>query len=930
MKRAAHKQKPEPSTSSPLELLHMDLCGPMRTQSLGGNKYVLIIVDDYSRYTWVKFLRSKDETPGVLITFLKTTQVKMQRPVQFLRTDNGTKFKNKIVDEYLESIGISHQYSVDRTPEQNGVVERESLNKFSAKADEGIFIGYSSTSTAYRVYLKKSKTVVDSVNVTFNEDLASDQISSEPIITGVLASGQISPEPVSTAKNSDNASTSTSHLTDLDLLFEFFYDEFLGTNTEAHIPTSTPTVEDAQANVEPEVTVSVGYNTLSTQQPESAVPTDTSATETSTAKPPLVIQTEDSESGFLDDDHIQNSYTPLPHEHRWSKEHPLHQVIGDLNKPVQTRSAILNQCMYDSFLSKIEPTRVFEALADSDWVSAMQEEINQFEALKIQKTRKFFVERASFKLKNAQVHQQTRKIHLQNAQVTEERASKACEFTIKRANERGNTILSARDMAVLYMPEIPKMEAELDKLKNQNSKLLNQIQEFKSKLSNSDKTHDCIKCANLDKSDFADVIKERAKEIKDKENQIEMKEKIIEVKEKIIMQKERKITNLQSQLKMTEQTSSESQDESVKLQQKFKAFEDQIYVLEKKNVELIKSIKEDEVKEKLQSQLKTTEQKSYELKDESVKLQNKLKASEDQISILEKKNVELSKSIQEDKEKSNLEKSYTQKISELSKKADQEKKNIELRCIKLSKQVSDFEKVLITERDTFAKERKVLENKNTELPKQISTLQDLLEKERNIFKEKKQSFEQEKKLFEKKNATIFKDISEKNKNLETDFESDLKKKFDTLISERNILSEKIKNLEAANVNLSEKISADMINQSPVGLSTESVCSFKTASSSNHDKNGSSDEEKKKDKASASTSNAKRNSAYKGKSFDNPDMFYSTNHLIRVAQKKICCSYCGSHDFIRTRTSKYKFLTSKYYNLELGLQCQRQWLLNTSV
>ncbi|KAI3665047.1 hypothetical protein L6452_43664 [Arctium lappa] len=96
---------------------------------------------------------------------------------------------------------------------------------------------------------------------------------------------------------------------------------------------------------------------------------------------PTIIQTEEPDSGFLDDDHVQTSSTPLPHEHRWTKEHPLHQVIGDLNKPIQTRSATLNQCMHDSFLSKIEPTRVSEALADSDWISAMQEEINQFEAL---------------------------------------------------------------------------------------------------------------------------------------------------------------------------------------------------------------------------------------------------------------------------------------------------------------------------------------------------------------------------------------------------------------------------------------------------------------------------------------------------------------------------------------------------------------------
>ncbi|KAI3714720.1 hypothetical protein L6452_21679 [Arctium lappa] len=122
---------------------------------------------------------------------------------------------------------------------------------------------------------------------------------------------------------------------------------------------------------------------MSTQQLESVVPTDASAPETSTANPPPVIQTEESDSGFQDDDHVQSISTPLPHEHRWTKDHPLHQVIGDFDKPVQTRSATLNQCMHDSFLSKIEPTRVSEALVDSDWVSAMQEEINQFEALKM-------------------------------------------------------------------------------------------------------------------------------------------------------------------------------------------------------------------------------------------------------------------------------------------------------------------------------------------------------------------------------------------------------------------------------------------------------------------------------------------------------------------------------------------------------------------
>ncbi|KAI3669505.1 hypothetical protein L6452_40741 [Arctium lappa] len=78
------------STSDLLELLHMDLWGPMHTQSINGKKYVSVIVDDYSRYTWVKFLRSKDETPDVIISFLKSDQVNMQRTLKLIRTDNGT------------------------------------------------------------------------------------------------------------------------------------------------------------------------------------------------------------------------------------------------------------------------------------------------------------------------------------------------------------------------------------------------------------------------------------------------------------------------------------------------------------------------------------------------------------------------------------------------------------------------------------------------------------------------------------------------------------------------------------------------------------------------------------------------------------------------------------------------------------------------
>ncbi|GJW61514.1 putative ribonuclease H-like domain-containing protein, partial [Tanacetum coccineum] len=110
-KRASHPPKPVPNSKQRLHLLHMDLCGPMRIASINGKRYVLVIMDDYSRYTWVVFLRSKDEALEDIKTFLKRITVLIQALVIIVRTDNGTEFKNLVLQEYFKSVGISHQAS---------------------------------------------------------------------------------------------------------------------------------------------------------------------------------------------------------------------------------------------------------------------------------------------------------------------------------------------------------------------------------------------------------------------------------------------------------------------------------------------------------------------------------------------------------------------------------------------------------------------------------------------------------------------------------------------------------------------------------------------------------------------------------------------------------------------------------------------------
>ncbi|GKA47643.1 retrovirus-related pol polyprotein from transposon TNT 1-94 [Tanacetum coccineum] len=138
-KKYTHKPKTKNTNLEVLNTLHMDLCGPMRVQTINGKKYILVIVDDYSRFTWVKFLRLKDETPKVVIKFLKQIQVGLNKTVRYIRTDNGTEFVNKVLTEYYEHVKIFHQKTVLRTPQQNGVVERQNRSLVEAARTMLIF-----------------------------------------------------------------------------------------------------------------------------------------------------------------------------------------------------------------------------------------------------------------------------------------------------------------------------------------------------------------------------------------------------------------------------------------------------------------------------------------------------------------------------------------------------------------------------------------------------------------------------------------------------------------------------------------------------------------------------------------------------------------------------------------------------------------------
>jgi transposase InsO family protein len=101
----------------------MNLLKPVAYLSIAGSKYGLVIVDDFSRFTWVFFLQDKSETQGTLKRFLRRAQNEFELKVKKIRSDNGSEFKNLQVEEYLEEEGVKHEFSAPYTPQQNGVVE---------------------------------------------------------------------------------------------------------------------------------------------------------------------------------------------------------------------------------------------------------------------------------------------------------------------------------------------------------------------------------------------------------------------------------------------------------------------------------------------------------------------------------------------------------------------------------------------------------------------------------------------------------------------------------------------------------------------------------------------------------------------------------------------------------------------------------------
>ncbi|GKA07187.1 retrovirus-related pol polyprotein from transposon TNT 1-94 [Tanacetum coccineum] len=338
-----------------------------------------------------------------------------------VRTDKGMEFLNKTLHAYFAKEGIRHEMSTARTSEQNGVVKRrnhtlvEVARTMLSAAKVPLF--FWAESKAYRVFNKRTRMIVETIHVNFDElpQMASDHVSSDPgpqCSTTVLEQDSLSPGPQSQENVPQVADTVTTS-NEVELLYSPMFSELLNGNSpvvskssavhaadnpdkrQQHNTTHTSTTTDV-ADPPP-------LNIHSTHQTPTQVPTVTA--------PENIIQAEtNTENAQFDDDEFINIFsTPVqeqgetssrhvdssnmhtfyqhhPSAQRWTKDHPLEQVIGNPSQSVRTRRQLETDgemCMFALTVSRTEPKNIKEAMADSAWIESMQEELHQFDRLDV-------------------------------------------------------------------------------------------------------------------------------------------------------------------------------------------------------------------------------------------------------------------------------------------------------------------------------------------------------------------------------------------------------------------------------------------------------------------------------------------------------------------------------------------------------------------
>ncbi|GJT05129.1 retrovirus-related pol polyprotein from transposon TNT 1-94 [Tanacetum coccineum] len=366
-----------------LYLFHMDLCGLMRVASINGKS---------------SFEIHCPEVRTIMDLFVNRHSVR------------------------YENVGITHQTSVARTPQQNGVVKRQNrtlveaartmlifsraslflwaeainttylsffhvfgslyptndhddLGKFDAKAHIGIFVGYTPAKKAFRIYNRRTRIITETIHVTFDEltAMASEQFSSGPGLHGMTpatSSTRLISKPIYQQPCISPIRDNWDHL------FQPMFDEYF--NPPTIIVSLVQEVAALRAKV-------LADSSVSTSIDQDALPTKSPKTPTFHDDPLNESPNEDSTS-HGSSSNVRQIHTPLEHIGRWTKDHPIANVIGDPSRSVSTRKQLHTDamwCYFDAFLTLVEPKNFKQAMTEPSWIDAMQEEIHEFERLEV-------------------------------------------------------------------------------------------------------------------------------------------------------------------------------------------------------------------------------------------------------------------------------------------------------------------------------------------------------------------------------------------------------------------------------------------------------------------------------------------------------------------------------------------------------------------
>ncbi|GJR05146.1 retrovirus-related pol polyprotein from transposon TNT 1-94 [Tanacetum coccineum] len=345
-KRSSFKTKAISSSKGRLNLLHIDLCGPIRVASINRKKYILAEAIATACYTQNRSI--------IIPTYEKTAY--------------------HIINDRKPSIKHLHIFGCTCYLTRDG----KNLDKMKEKGDPCILVGYSTQSKGYHIYNKRTRLIVESIHHRFDEIKEMSETSVDNDTLGLIPQRQ---------KASDYDKSGP-----LDLLFGPPYDEFFNAGTSSVNNSSSPTENSKQQdtppimNTQPSTAPTTPTTHVNAKENNDNQAEDTQFQQDEFINPfcTPVREVVESSSRNIDNSNMHTFYQLHDSEYRWTKDHPLEQVRGNPSKLVQTRRQLATDpemCMFMLTVSTIEPKNIKEAMADSAWIEAMHEELHQFDRL---------------------------------------------------------------------------------------------------------------------------------------------------------------------------------------------------------------------------------------------------------------------------------------------------------------------------------------------------------------------------------------------------------------------------------------------------------------------------------------------------------------------------------------------------------------------